>query len=193
MDIRLAERLVDELEHHPPLTPEIIENRTALVSLLQASSIRKVGYYKGTIKLIKTRIEDFANAQSYELSPRRLLRNSSISYIEPATIDRFFEILYDIFGVHNSDIWVERLRSDESLLKLMHASSHPYSLLAKFTSYDYLKDDMVVRPLLVIPEVKDKDAVYRWEDANTYHRNLRTRLYNLYQRLKTPSETSPIH
>ena len=190
MDIRLAERLVDELENHPPLTPGIIENRTALVSLLQASSIRKVGYYKGTIKINKTRIEDSANAQSYELSPRRLLRNSSISYIEPTTIDRFFEILYDIPGVHNSNIWVERLRSDESLLKLMHASSHPYSLLAKFTSYDHLKDDVVVRPLLVIPEVKDKDAVYRWEDANTYHRNLRARLSNLYQKLRTPSKTS---
>ncbi|MBN1644986.1 hypothetical protein JW851_03035 [Candidatus Woesearchaeota archaeon] len=126
-------------------------------------------------------------------SLRRILRNEHASKYQLSSWKKLWESLASSIGLYSSNVLSRNLRADKDLISLMSESKHPYSLLCKLETYDYDNHNMdlfiITKPILVIPDTKNRSRIISWENANTrYQREVN--LFPFINRLKriTPEE-----
>lgn len=129
-----------------------------------------------------------------------VIKNYDVSYRMPSERQEVFDMILMYLG-RNSQMWLRRLMSDREMIRIMHSSNCPYSLLAELTSYDEARQPVAQKPLIVIPGVSSP-AIEAWETQNiVYRRKGRFGIplmstngqYFGAQQPNTPSETSQAH
>ena len=169
MDRNLAEKLVAELEKHPPLTPNVLPDRAYFIDLLASTDIPPSKRFYEEVKPNQRRILDTAANQNHFLSIRRVLRNSLARNYQLSKIKESYESLISALNVHDSDVWVRKLRADRDIVRMMVQSGQPYSLVGKLETFDELSRKVATRPLVIIPYAQDLSKILEWEDANTIY------------------------
>ena len=169
MDRNLAERLVEELETHPPLTTNVLPNRDYFINLLVNTHVPPSSRFYEKIRENSTTIPDNAKDQFHILSMRRILRNNRAIDYRLSRLKKRYESLASALGVYDSDVFTRRLRTDRDIVALMAKSAQSYTLLAKLDTYDEFSGKVATRPLVIIPDVQDLSKILAWEDANTIY------------------------
>lgn len=105
------------------------------------------------------------------LSLRRVLRNANAEESLVSGWRSAVDYVTAVFGFYSSDVFKRRLLESGNIVTLMQESKVPYSLLGKFKLVDYETHDgntiVATHPVLIIPGVKDRGPVDRWERMNT--------------------------
>ncbi|MBI4452616.1 hypothetical protein HY637_04245 [Candidatus Woesearchaeota archaeon] len=198
MDIEHTDTLLDELilrldSHDHELY------RSFLRAILDKTQIRTKGKVFAEISPLEdVLVLGSGKFPSDSVRMTRVIRNSQVTYHELTKTQNVVDALLLYIG-SNSDVWLRRLMSDQTMVRLMHSSHSPYSLLAEHSSYEESAQMVVQMPLIIIPNIRD-EAIYAWENKQAVYRRkgvfgiplistdekyLRGYLSN------TPSETSP--
>ena len=167
MDRNLAERLVAELEKHPPLSPNIFPDRNYFINLLSSTDVPPSERFYEEVAKNQKHIPDSATNQNHFLSIRRVLRNSLARDYQLSKIKEFYETLISVLGIHDSDVWTRKLRSDDEIVRMMGQSRGQYSLLGKLETFDEFSRKVATRPLIIILDAQDLSKILAWEDAKT--------------------------
>ncbi|MBI2650603.1 hypothetical protein HYX04_04780 [Candidatus Woesearchaeota archaeon] len=170
MDKNLAERLVSELENHPPLTPNVLPDRAYFIDLLASTDVPPSKQFYEEVKSNQIYIPGHDSDQHHFLSIRRVLRNHLASDYELSKIKEVYEWVVSNLGIHDSDIWTRKLRASEELVKMMTQSAvkhgQPYSLLGKLETFEDVPKTVEVTPLVVILFAQDLQKITEWENSN---------------------------
>lgn len=169
MDRKVVERLIAELEIHPPLTPIVLSNKSYLLDLLISTDMPVSRRFYEEVAPNQVSIQDDATSQYHSFSIRRVLRNNQARGYRLSGLKRLYEGALGAFGIHDSDVLTRRLRGDRDLVRMMtEAAQHgqPHSLLAKFETFDELSRKVATRPLVIIPDASP-ERISSWETANT--------------------------
>ena len=168
MDRSLAEKLVAELERHPPLTYTVLEGRRdKLIDALAATDVPPSKRFYEEVKPNQEIIHDSAMDQTHFLSIRRVLRNDLVRDYRLSKIKEIYEAVASISGLYDSDALTRKLRASNEIVNIIAQSESPFSLLAKLETSDNFSGKFAVRPLVIIPNVADLSKILEWEDANT--------------------------
>ena len=167
MDRNLAERLIAELEKHPPLSPNVLPDRDYFINLLSSTDVPPSERFYEEVKPNQRHIPDSATNQNHFLSIRRVLRNDLARSYQLTKTKKIYETLASTSGIHDSDIWTRKLRTDMDLVQIMVQCGQQYSLLAKLETFDEFSKKVATRPLVIIPDAQDLSKILEWEVANT--------------------------
>lgn len=171
MDRNLAERLVEELEMHPPLSSQVLKREekdiNKLVDALVATEVPPSKRFHEQVHPNNIYIHDAAMELHHFVSIRRILRNDQARNYRLSTAKAWYEYAASTLGIHDSDIWTRKLRSNDDLIRMMAQSPLPYSLLGKIETFEDSSRKVAIRPIVIIPEAHDSSKIREWEDANT--------------------------
>jgi hypothetical protein len=172
MDVKVAERLVTELERHSRIvTPD---RRLFLDELALTEIPEPFGPFQtlpGKTQLVTE------GRNYYYLSLRRLLNNREARLGQMSLLRRIYNAVISTPRAYSSNSLIRGLMTDSALVDLMKGCSEPFSLLGKFQSYELNTVEVdgethedffvVTRPVLVIPGTKDMRRIHGWEEENT--------------------------
>ena len=112
----------------------------------------------------------------YSLSIRRILFNNNADNYKLSSIKKVWEYLIKQVRGYSSNVFARDIRLKEKIVKLMFqkAYNNPFSLLAKFETFDFENQDLTlfhsIKPILVIPGVdyggENGRAILSWEHDN---------------------------
>lgn len=166
MEKDIAEILVEELSKHERAFP--VDKKFFMGTLTKADVPDSSRFYE-ELPYEAQSVDD--QEIMHSLSLRRVLRNRNAEDYQLSPFKRAFEAVTSAFNIYSSDVLSRSMRSDKDIVRLMSECSQPYSLLAKFRSYDYSDHEnpkIEVSPVLIIPGA-DRTAIDRWEDSNTQY------------------------
>jgi len=161
---RMARALEEHVGMQIPTRPmsELLDELDNTPSLLQEQFNRKIDM-KSEITLQER------GSSSYSiLRVRRIINNSVKSHGELTITEKLKDFLSFRINESSTQPYVENLRVENGILRLMEMSKEPYSLLGRMTTYeDNSKEDLYVttKPVLVIPNNPLPQAVNEWEDS----------------------------
>ncbi|MEK6792886.1 MAG: hypothetical protein AABX96_02745 [Nanoarchaeota archaeon] len=169
MDRALSEVLVEQFERHfKILTPD----RALFIELLASTDIPESSRFSESLPHMKQTVRD--GETYHNLSLRRILRNVNAYESQLSKIKGVVGSVASRLGVYHSSDLVRKIRGERELIKLMSGCPQPFSLLAKFQTYEPCgkNDNLLVttRPILVIPGATDRKEIYDWEQSNTKYR-----------------------
>jgi len=83
--------------------------------------------------------------------------------------NRLKQINSELFGIHSSETLARKVMQNKHFVQAMYDSKCPHSILGKvktFTEYDG-DTEIIIKPILCIPNLEIKNMVYNWESENT--------------------------
>ncbi|MBS3096111.1 hypothetical protein J4480_01580 [Candidatus Woesearchaeota archaeon] len=168
MERNIAELLVKELEHHPPLTPNNLSaHRRYLIDLLASTDAKPSTRFYEEIKPNGIQIRGNDENQVHVLSIGRILINPQAKDYELSSIKSLYEAMVSVFGIYDSDSLTRRLRMDKGIVEIMNSSPHEFSLLGKLESYEDFSRKVMSMPILMIPGVQNLPQIKSWEYQNS--------------------------
>ncbi len=166
MEKELVKILVDGVARHSGI---IAPDRELFTRSLTSIDIPESSQFSVTIPDTAHVVDD--DGRRHVLSLRRILRNKNASHYYLSPWKKQLEAVASACGFWSSDILTRQLRADKDLVQMMEECKCPYSLLAKFVTYDYSNPDetlfTITKPILVILGAKDTRKISAWEDKNT--------------------------
>lgn len=171
MGKRTAEILVKALSVHPGIIP--VDKGFFIDSLKKI----KIPTFLGGSKRFYIKLPDkqqiLNEIERYHcLSIGRILLNDNAYNYKLSGIKKVWESFVKRVG-YSSDVFTRNLRLNETIVTSMYQSAQPFSLLAKFETFDYNSLTQSTMPILIIPGVDYNDrygqAVLSWEQNNAVY------------------------
>ncbi len=186
MDRDVAEHLLSEFERQ--FTMVRVDENKFLNVLLNTHVPESTRFYE-EVPLNEQQIEE--SSQYHYLSLRRVLRNRNTEGYRITPLKQLWEKFTHSRGIYSSNVLSRNLRADKVLAEIMYKNKSPFSLLGKFESYDISGEDLrvITRPVLIIPDVKSREIIDRWEEANKIYEEERGFLFKSRVRI-SPQEYS---
>ncbi|MBI2541396.1 hypothetical protein HYV80_01680 [Candidatus Woesearchaeota archaeon] len=171
MDRNIAERLVAELESRSPLSPEVLKkDRDKLIDLLASTDVPPSKKFYKEVKPNQIYIPGNDSDQHHFLSIRRVLRNDRAREYELSRAKQIYEVGLAALGIHDSDVWTRRLRTNKEIVRMMSQAmvqhGQPYTLVAKLETFEDVQKTVEIMPLVVIPSAQDLQKIIGWEISN---------------------------
>lgn len=182
MDHDIAGQLVAEFERQWRLAQ--IDTKLFLDALVK-TDVSDSSALAQTISPCYQLIEDIGPTHHY-LSLRRVVQNQMVGH-HPLSPRRLVDAAASAIGMYSSDALLRNVQASRELTDMMAECEHPFSLLGKLRTYDFDNPNndafIITRPILIIPELKDRSSVQKWEEAKT--------LYQKEGFLRIPTRITP--
>ncbi|MEK6800765.1 MAG: hypothetical protein AABY05_02430 [Nanoarchaeota archaeon] len=166
MDEEIAKKLLDELGKHRSI---VRPNNQLFLDILLSTDVSESSRFHEALPDRQQRVEE--NGFYYSLSLRRILRNKNAQNYQPLLWKKAGGSIASALGFYSSDALSRNLRANKDLVKMMMECQEPFSLLGKFQTYDDENPEGILfaatRPILIIPDSKDMQQIYDWEEKNT--------------------------
>jgi len=168
MDKNIAEILINNLKTHCKIENL---NYDSFLEILINTNISKSSKYYKKLSTNKQILEEYNTF--FDFSLRRILKNKKINNYNISKFRKSYDKFISLTFSYSSDILIDKIRENSKLVDLMENSKSPYSLLAKLKKYEF--DDsnknlhIITKPLLIIPDVENKEPIYNWEKENTIY------------------------
>lgn len=184
MDRKIAERLINELSKHSEI---VSPDRKLFLDILISTDIPESSRFYEQLPDKRQLVEE--TDRYHYLSLRRVLRNRNARDYRLSQRKKNYEAVASALGLYSSDVLSRNLRVNKDLVEIMAECQEPFSLLGKFKTYDHGNPDetlfVVTRPILVIPNVENREPIYAWEKANTiYEKEIRTFIIPIAKKIK---------
>lgn len=176
MDRKYSLTLIGELERHPPLTKEMLDELKIFKALDSTDTPKSKRFYRRVEGDTLIRIPDNATDLDYYFLLRRILNNELAAeyvkkgYQQSQTKEAWGKLARSA-GIYDSDALTRRLRVDPEMLKMMSQAAkqgQSFSLLGALESADKLSTKISKRPIVIIPGA-DIGKLVEWETANTHY------------------------
>ena len=181
MDKIIAGKLVNELKNQFrffTLDEKLFSNLLTSVNVPESSRFYEV--------LPDNQQTIQASDSDHHFSLRRVLRNKNANDYQLFGLKRIYGAITSAFGAYSSDVLTRYLRLNKDVTEMMTNCNEPFSLLGKLETFDSSNPEAVsitTRPILVIPNVKERTIVDNWEKENmTYFKE--TRIAGLFPSTK---------
>jgi len=173
MDKNIAKLLVEETEKRRIIALNN-EQKNKLIALLESTPISDDSsrFHEIITELPDNDvlIEDGGDRYHY-IQLRRILRNKNAKDYQQSGMKRLYERAVSLFGIYDSNVLTRRIRGNKELVDMMVQCSCPFSLLGKLETWDYSNKDekmfAITKPIFVIPNAKNTEAISKWESDNT--------------------------
>ncbi len=170
MNVNIVKILVKELSKQFK-TAKV--NTDLFFKILSSTYIKKSTRFSEKLPNSGKQLIDESNNQRYHyLKLQRILRNENAKNYLLNGVNSFIEATKSKFGYSNSTSLTRNLRTKQDLVDLLSSCDiSPFSLLAEFKTFDYGNFDeklyIIKQPILIIPEIKDRCSIEKWEKQNT--------------------------
>lgn len=166
MDPAVAEALFGAFEKHLGI---LLPDRNAFLELLVETDVPDSSKFS---EELPDKPQIITESDIYHcISLRRVLRNRNARNYKLSGAKKAWEAVAAGLGIYSSDVLTRKIRGEPGVVELMHVSDSPFSLLGKFETYDHANPENTLfkktRPILIIPDLPNAQAIKNWEEANT--------------------------
>ena len=163
MERYIAEHLLDELKRQFTMFPV---DKSKFFNALLSTPLQESSQFYEKIPANRQLVE--GDMGDTYLLLRRVLRSQNAGNLQVAELKVYWEKTIRNFGAYSSNALSRNLRQNENLAEMMIENKNPFSLLGKFEIHDKTGENMryTTRPVLIIPDVKDRKIIDEWEETN---------------------------